>query len=608
MSGIMGYFSPVPSHQKIFQLAKTMNYDIQDAKASELSFVCHLAVKSSAQKETTIQYEKNGFIIFCGEIFNETIANPKKVILDVCKNREFDKLKELNGSFLVAIYDQTNEKLTLINDRFGSKKLFYYYDKNNFFFSPKIAPLMTIAEKKQIRKDALIDFLIFGFFLEDKTFDAYVHQLAPASVLEISKNQMTVKRYWNYPCDGNYDRREPEVLLKELAIRWQNAVDNRLKNNEKIIIQISGGLDSRAILAASLKSIEKENILLYNFGEAASYDYEIGTRIASSLGILHASFHPTKERFAEQYEKSFLDSEGMIDATPYFPVHMNQSLTQFCNKIYNGYMGGELMGPLIFSKITRLNLEKSAEYEKAKKILFNHHKIHDVSTVSCLFNPSYIKDEILFSSFEKSVEDLTSVSSSEFPNYCAQWMYLNESDKYTAFCNFRFKNQFHYNTPFLDNDLVDFVLRIPPSLRMNKVLYKKMLQKTYTELFRLPTKNTLGLSLQTNHIALFRKRVLAFLQRQFNNILNYIGRPNRFFNKNENYINYDDLIRTNKEYQQFMKSMLDKVKIREFFNPEYIEILWNQHLKGKKNYSKLFGYLVTIEMTLEKYYDQIIQR
>lgn len=267
-------------------------------------------------------------------------------------------------------------------------------------------------------------------------------------------------------------------------------------------------------------------------------------------------------------------------------------------------MGGELMGPLIFSKITHFKLQTNAQYEKAKKMLFDHHKINDIPTIAPLFRSSFIQGTSLLSSYEKSVEDLTSVSSSGFPNYCARWMYLNESDKYTAFCNFRFKNQFHYYTPFLDNDLVDFVLRIPPNLRMNKTLYKKMLQKTYTELFHLPTKNTLGLSLQTNHVALFRKRILAFIQRQFNSILNYIGRPNRFFNKNENYINYDDLIRTNREYQQFMKSMLDKMKKREFFDPDYIDVLWGLHLKGKKNYSKLFGYLITFEMVLENYYDQ----
>lgn len=604
MSGIIGYFSSIPRQQEIMQIVKTMEYTIGEVKASDISLACHLAIKTSEKNEIIIQYEKNGYIIFCGEIFNEDIPDPKHYILDLYTKGDLKKLQTLNGSFLVAIYDNKNQKLTLINDRFGSKKLFYYYDKNNFFFSPKIAPLMTIAVNKKIRKESLIDFLIFGFYLENKTFDEHIFQLSPASILEITKDGISLKKYWSYQCDGNFDTRKQDVLIDELGIRWQNAINKRMKKKEKIIVQISGGLDSRAILAAALKSTSKENIVLYTFGEKGSYDFDIGTGIAQTQGIQQVSFHPVKENFSDQYLKSFTDSEGMIDATPYFPLQMIQPLKQFSSKIYNGYMGGEIMGPLIFKKIKNSHLQTDSDYEKAKRILLNHHQINNENTVKQLFNPSYLKDMPILSSFEDSIKDLQEYSTKEFPNYCARWMYVNESDKYTSFCNFRFNNQFHYYKPFLDNDIVDFMSRIPPDLRTEKRLYKKMLLKKYSELFQLPTKNTLGLTLQTNHLVLFNKRVWAFIQRKFNTILNNIGKPNLFFNKNENYIDYDDFLRSNQDYRDYIKSLLDKVKMREFFNPEYIDTLWNLHLKGKKNYSKLFGLLVTIEMVLEKYYDK----
>lgn len=414
---------------------------------------------------------------------------------------------------------------------------------------------------------------------------------------------MTLRKYWTYPSDGKYDGRDEDVLIDELGTRWQKAVDRRIKKKEKSIIQISGGLDSRAILAAVLKSTGKENIFLYTFGEKGSYDFDIGTHIAETLGIQHVSLLPVKERFAEQYVPSFFDTEGMIDATPYFPVNMDKSLRHISNKVYNGFMGGEMMGPLIFSKIKNLELQTDASYEKAKEILLNHHRINEVDTVKQLLHPSYLKGEAILSSFDKSVQDLKDVSSEGFPNYCARWLYLNESDKYTSFCNFRYRNLFSYYTPFLDNDIVDFMSRVPLNLRTDKHLYKKMLQKKYPELFQLPTKNMYGLPLQTNHFVFFMKVALGFVQRKTNNLLNHLGKPNFFFNKNENYINYDDLLRTNTEYQHYMKSMIDKLKMREFFDPHYIDTLWSLHLKGKKNYSKLFGLLVTFEMTLEHYYD-----
>ena len=46
---------------------------------------------------------------------------------------------------------------------------------------------------------------------------------------------------------------------------------------------------------------------------------------------------------------------------------------------------------------------------------------------------------------------------------------------------------------------------------------------------------------------------------------------NIFFDKLENYLDYNDLIRTNKEYKEFVKQNLDKVKVREYFNSEFID-------------------------------------
>jgi len=80
-------------------------------------------------------------------------------------------------------------------------------------------------------------------------------------------------------------------------------------------------------------------------------------------------------------------------------------------------------------------------------------------------------------------------------------------------------------------------------------------------------------------------------------------KKNLFFNKTTNYIDYNNLLRTNKEYQEFMKKYINKVKLRQYFNTDFIEELWQSHINGKKNYATLFGLLVTFELFLENYVD-----
>lgn len=607
MSGLFGYFSSIPNHDKFLGYAKTFDYTIKEVKASVESLVCLLGVKSTSNDQVVIDFETGDYLVLCGEIYNKDIVDAKKYILEACQQSDFGKLRQLNGSFLAAVYDHKKGKLLILNDRFGSKKLYYSSEKNHFYFSPKLTPLLRLVTEKKIRKDALLDFFIFGYYLGDKTFDENIFQLPPASVLEISKQSMSVKNYWTYPQNGQNDTRSMDVLRDELGQLWQKAVESRIKGNEKIIIEISGGLDSRAILAAALKVTGKENILLYTFGDEKSYDCEIGKSIAKTLGIQHVFIPAMNENFAEQYEKSFHDVEGMIDSTPYFSIQMDHRLSKFGNKIFNGFMGGEIMGPLIFSKIGNLALVTDADYKKAKELLLNHHKMNDTQTVKSLFNPAWLKDVDILSSFEKSVEDLKNIPLEKFLNYCAQWLYVNESDKYTAFCNFRYPNVFEYVKPFLDNELIEFMFQVPPELRKDKKLYKQMLMKHYPDLFKLPTKNNLGLPLQTNHVKLYVKRVFWFLQLKFNSLSNYIVHHRLFFNKNQNFIDYNELLRTNRDYQVFMKSMVDKVKKREFFDSEYIDSLWMLHLKGKKNYAMIFGLLVTLEMILEEFYDPAVK-
>ena len=140
-------------------------------------------------------------------------------------------------------------------------------------------------------------------------------------------------------------------------------------------------------------------------------------------------------------------------------------------------------------------------------------------------------------------------------------------------------------------------------------LYDKKKNWYYPELFNLPIKissNIYGSTLRTNNIKILLERIKFFMLLKLKKISNYILKDSYLFNKYQNYIDYDDLLRVNKEYQSYMKNMIDKVKMREFFNPEYIDSLWNLHLNGKKNYSIILGLLVTFELIMEEYYDTII--
>lgn len=611
LAGIVGYFARDKENfdekgitDKI-NMAMLEEYEIAEFICGNSCILEGVDIKSARSEQPTKKEDKINLIV-CGEIYNENIENLDKSILAFYEEGRLDKLKDFNGSFAAAIYDKTEEKLTLVNDRYGLIKLFYYHDKDRFCFAPKIRPLLRLGANKSLRKDAIIDFFLFGYLLGDKTFFEHIHQLPPASILEVSKNDMNLTKYWDYEYDGEYDARPKEELIEELGALWQRAVERRSKKDETIIIPLSGGLDSRAVLAATLRCTSKDNIITFTFGEQGSFDFEIGKMVAEKAGVRNIPLRVEKADFERKYTTSLTDVEGMIDVTPYFPIEGYKYMKKYGSKLRTGYMGGELMGPLIFSKVLNKKLKSEENYIEAKNMIFEHHRLNNLEDIQRLLNPAYLNTENLRSSFEDTLEDITQISDKDLPNYCATWLYKHENDKCTSFFVFRNKNLFEILIPFLDNELIDFMLKIPPELRVNKNLYKSMLLKKYPDLFELPTKTNLGLRLDAGNISLFLRRDILFLKRRSNKISSMLIKRNIFLDKDKNYIDYDDLLRRDKEYRNYMRRMIEKVKEREYFNRDYIEEIWRLHMQGKKNYSMLFGLLVTFELFLEGFVDEVL--
>ena len=131
MAGIFGYLSQEIDKISLDNMVRTINeqgYCITHSILNRSCVLGKLGFESSKVNELTERKDRLS-IVTCGEIYNEDIEDLDKSILTLYENGDLDRLKDLNGSFAAAIYDRTEDKLTLVNDRYGLIKLFYYYDK-----------------------------------------------------------------------------------------------------------------------------------------------------------------------------------------------------------------------------------------------------------------------------------------------------------------------------------------------------------------------------------------------------------------------------------------------------------------------------------------------
>ena len=610
MSGIFGCFSRMLNDNKVNAFVDALiksgfnvecQYLIESCLLGKINF-------SSASKTTCVDDSNNICIVFYGEIYNENIENFDEFLVEIYKERRLDRLIEVNGSFIAAIYDTLKEKMTIVNDRYGLIKLYYYFDEDLFCFAPKIKPLLSMASNKLLKRESIVDFFLFGYLLGDNTFFRNVMQLNPGSILEISNGNLKLSRYRDYEYAEIPETKTREELISQLDILWQNAVQRRTKLNRSIIIPLSGGLDSRAILAAALRCISKEDITTFTYGEKGSFDFEIGQIVAKESGVRNIPLAAEKINFEEKYKKSFYDIEGMIDATPYFAVDGYEGIKNYGNVIFSGTMIDVLLGRHILSNIFSPDLLKKEILSKTdqmeiNKLIFNRQKLNDEAEIVQLFSQEFLKDMDIMSSFSSTHPQFENIKNKRFPDYFAAWDYNHRWNKYVYFAVFRKRDLFRYMT-MLDSDLVDFTLKLSPEFRLDENLYIDMLLQRYPELFKIPTKTNSGLNLDANRISIFTNKALIRLKKDINRLFkNYLKR-NIFLDKSRNYLDYNELLRTNEEYRNYFRKMISRVEERDYFSQSYIESIWKAHLQGKKDYIGILGLLVTFELFLEEFVDE----
>ena len=116
------------------------------------------------QSATKIFDEKRYTVVYSGELYNcrelrqklekrgyrfET-TDDTEVVLNGLFTYGTDFVKQMNGVFALAFYDETEESLYLFRDRIGVKPLFYTRQGDTIFFASEIETLLVNSGVKLV--------------------------------------------------------------------------------------------------------------------------------------------------------------------------------------------------------------------------------------------------------------------------------------------------------------------------------------------------------------------------------------------------------------------------------------------------------------------------
>ncbi|MBM7573496.1 lasso peptide isopeptide bond-forming cyclase [Aquibacillus albus] len=208
----------------------------------------------------------------------ELMPDSQLILLAYCKWGE-DTPKHLIGDFAFMIWDEREQKLFGARDPSGYRTLYYYYNHSSFTFCTTIEPILALPNmKKRLNEQWLAEYLANSGTID--TVDARstpycnIEQVPPFHSISITEDKIKLTKYGSFFSGEQLKLNSDEEYVEAFQDVFQKAVNSRLRTHHKIGAQLSGGLDSGAVVGFAANSLRKENKRLETFSYVPPNDFK----------------------------------------------------------------------------------------------------------------------------------------------------------------------------------------------------------------------------------------------------------------------------------------------------------------------------------------------
>ena len=524
-----------------------------------------------------------------------------------------ETLKLAEGMFAFGLIDQVSKKLYLARDLNGEKPLYYGFQDDDFIFASELKAIVKFPNfKKKLNKKSLKYFLDYSFVPEPYSIFQNINKLEKSSFLEFDLNSKKINKIEKY-----FPKKNLEISSSNISNNPINLIDKILNRSVKISMTsdvqvgsfLSGGTDSSLITSImsslSEKKIETFSVSInkpgYNEGDYANNISKYLKTNHNQIVVGENDLINQTKNLSNMYDEPFADSSQIPTSiiSKYASTKVKVILSgdgadeYFCG--YNRYLGIKkitkffevlpfkirfLVGQilirvpnfivniifLILKRINNSNFELNQINEKIYKlslVLINCKTIEDIY-ILILKNYFDGKDILVESNVDVNLEKVIlkyiEPQSSSVKNMMLidQNFYLpndilNKVDRASMFYSLETR------VPFLNKDVIDFSNHLPLKFKIRgnntKWILKELLKKYIPE--KYVNRPKMGFSIPLN---------------------TWLRGPLKNWSSQNLQFDDDNLV-----------------------NQNYINLIMNNHYKGKSDNSSILWNLIVLNLWKKKY-------
>lgn len=550
-------------------------------------------------------------IVYNGEIYNfqelrielEALGHcfhsrtDSEVVLKSLVQWGLDALIRFNGMFAFALWDKLKRELLLVRDRYGIKPLYYAYLGGSLIFGSEIkAIIANPAYKVDLNKEGLLEYLTFQNFFTEQTLFKNVQLMPPGTWTRVRLDGNFVnQRYWDYSFE------EPESPLpdaeyeEELERLFCQAVSRQLVSDVDVGTYLSGGMDSGAVtsLAASQLPYIKSFTCGFDLNSASGIERGYDEReTAEYMSYLFKTEHYEMVLKAGDMERVMprlvwhLEEPRVGQSYPNF--YAAQLASKFVKVVLSGTGGDELLAGYPW-RYYRAVVNDDFDHYLDKYYGFWQRLIPNAD-IKRVFKPIWQNvDHVWTRNIFRDVFVKHAPSLTRPEDYINHSLYLEAKTFLHGLLVVEDKlsmaHSLETRVPFLDNDLVDFAMKIPARLKLGNL----------TKIIKL-NENEPG-SKTDKYFQKTRDGKLLFRKAMERHI------PSIITNRQKQGFSAPDASWFKGESLDYVRRTLyhGHPLIYEFLDREAVQSLTNEHFEGKQNRRLLIWSLLYLENWCEKF-------
>ena len=419
-----------------------------------------------------------------------------EVILHLYEESGTGFADRLNGQFAIALYDDKKKRMLLVRDQIGICPLFYTVVDGQVVFASEIKAILEYpGVERRLNMKAVDQLMNYPGVVSPVTFFQGIHALEGGHMLHLSlEGEMKNLEYWDLHYEAEEEDKGEAYYVERLREMLKEAIARRLVADVPIGFYISGGLDSSVVACY---------IGRYLLNSYYSFSAEIGSGdldesrfqqiIHDYVKSRHYSAKVAEEEIWENLEQVIFHAEsavkesydvaayllsGLVSASPAKAVLTGQGSDEFfCG--YVGYML-DLFRGMQKGKMTQEECE-------VNELLwgdpyFRYERIHpEIRKIHTRIYSADVRGEVeRFSAWAESpinTQKVKGLSTQKRRSYIDYKLRLSDHLLGEHGDRMFFSHSVEGRHPFLDKELLDFVVTIPDKYKLNGTNEKYILKQ-----------------------------------------------------------------------------------------------------------------------------------